>query len=126
MKNLKWTLVIGDTLALALVIGVGFATHGEAGLSFLPRMFAAFIPLVISWFLLAPIFGLFQTDLVSRPRQIWWSVFAMLFVGPLAVLLRGLILNIPIIPIFAIVFSATSAIGIMVWRGLFLLFIRRN
>ena len=33
--------------------------------------------------------------------------------GPLGVVLRGLILNAPIIPIFAVVLSATSALGIV-------------
>ena len=45
---------------------------------------------------------------------------AMLFAGPLAVVLRGLILNAPIIPIFAVVLSATSALGMMIWRGIYL------
>ena len=46
---------------------------------------------------------------------------AMLFAGPLAVVLRGLILNAPIIPIFAVVLSATSALGMMIWRMLYFL-----
>jgi len=49
------------------------------------------------------------------------SGMAMLFAGPLAVVLRGLILNAPIIPIFAVVLSATSAVGMMIWRGIYLL-----
>jgi hypothetical protein len=50
-----------------------------------------------------------------------WVGVAMLFAGPLAVVLRGLILNAPIIPIFAVVLSVTSALGMMIWRGLYLL-----
>jgi hypothetical protein len=46
---------------------------------------------------------------------------AMLFAGPLAVVLRGLILNAPIIPIFAVVLSATSALGLVIWRTLYFL-----
>jgi hypothetical protein len=34
--------------------------------------------------------------------------------------LRGLLLNAPIIPIFAGVLGATSAFGMLVWRGIYL------
>lgn len=42
----------------------------------------------------------------------------MVFAGTFAVVLRGLILNAPIIPIFGVVLSATSALGLLIWRGL--------
>jgi hypothetical protein len=119
-------LIFGDILAIALVTVIGFATHGDSGLSFLPRMLAAFIPLTVGWILLAPPLGLFRSELISNPRQLWRPVFAMLFVGPFAVVLRGLILNAPIIPVFAVVLSATSAFGMLVWRGLYFLFTRNR
>jgi len=50
----------------------------------------------------------------------------MLFVGPFAVTLRGLILNAPIIPIFAVVLTATSAFGMLVWRGIYFLLNRKE
>ncbi len=115
MKN-KTILIFGDVLAIAIVTAIGFATHGEAGLSFLPRMAAAFFPILLAWFLLAPWLGLFQPEMVSSPRQLWRPVMTMIFAGPLAVVLRGLILNVPIIPIFAVVLSSTSAFGMLVWR----------
>ena len=120
MKN-KIILIFGDGLTLLIVTLIGFATHGESGVSFLPRMLAAFIPLLIGWFLLAPWFGLIKAEIISNPKQIWRPALAMLFAGPLAVVLRGLILNAPIIPIFAVVLSATSAFGMTIWRGLYLL-----
>jgi hypothetical protein len=125
MPDENWVLTAGDILAIVLVTVVGFATHGEAGLSFIPRMLAAIIPLSIVWFLLAPWFGLFQSEITFNPRQIWRPAFVMLYAGPLAVLLRGLILNTPILPIFAVVFSGTSALGIMFWRGIYYLLKRK-
>ena len=50
----KYILVLGDILAILTVTIIGFASHGEGGVSFLPRMAAAFFPLLIGWFLLAP------------------------------------------------------------------------
>jgi len=122
----KQILFAGDILAIAIVTMIGFATHGEADLSFLPRMLAAFIPLTVAWFILAPWLGLFQQEITRSPKQLWRPVLAMLFAGPFAVVLRGLILNAPIIPIFAVVLSATSAFGMLVWRGIFYFFTRKK
>ena len=119
MTRSSWIVGAGDTLAMANLILIGFATHGETGLSFLPRMSVLFFPLVISWFILAPWLGLFQHEIVSNSKQLWRPALVMLFAVPLAVTLRGLILNAPIIPIFVIVLSATSALGMVVWRGLY-------
>jgi hypothetical protein len=118
-------LIIGDIVAIALVTFIGFATHGEAGSSFLPRMAAIFFPLVISWFLLAPSLGLFRKRFISTAKQLWRPVLAMIFAAPFAAVLRGLILNAPIIPIFAVVLSATSAFGMLVWRGIYLILNRK-
>ena len=117
MITSKRFLVVGDILAIAIVTIIGFATHGETGTSFLPRMAVIFFPLTIAWFILAPWFGLFQQEIVSNSKQLWRPVFAMFFAAPFAVIIRGLILNAPIIPIFGVVLSATSAFGMIVWRG---------
>ncbi|MGA7192384.1 MAG: DUF3054 family protein [Anaerolineales bacterium] len=131
MKNKA--LILGDTLTLLIITLIGFATHGETSISFSPRMLTTFIPLLIAWFLLAPWFGLFNPAPTLPPPNtfgIWgrWREategvikvgVAMLFAGPLAVVLRGLILNAPIIPIFAVVLSAASAFGMIIWRALY-------
>jgi hypothetical protein len=117
----KSILILGDILALLVITFIGFATHGEAGLSFLPRMAAAFFPLAISWFLLAPWFDLFQDEIVHNARQLWRPALTALFTAPLAAVLRGFILNAPIIPIFAVVLGVTTAFGIVFWRWLYFL-----
>lgn len=119
-------LVVGDILAILVVTLIGFATHGEADLSSLPRMAAMFFPLAVSWFMLSPFLGLFQKDLTSNAGQLWRPALVMIFAAPLAAVLRGFILNAPIIPIFAVVLAATSALGMMVWRGIYLLLSRRS
>jgi len=112
-------LILGDILAILIVTLIGFATHGELDASFITRMGAVFIPLLIAWFLLAPWFGLFQSEIISNPKQLWRPALAMLFAAPLTAVLRGLILNATVIPIFAVALSATSALGMMIWRGLY-------
>jgi len=123
--KLNRTLIAGDVLALAIVTIIGFATHGETNTAFLPRMAVIFFPLTIIWFILAPWFGLFQPEITSNPKQLWRPVLAMIFVASLAVVIRGLILNATIIPIFAVVLSVTSAFGMLVWRTLYFVFTRK-
>jgi hypothetical protein len=122
----SWILCTGDILAIAIVTLFGFATHGETALSFLPRMGAILIPLMISWFLLAPWLGLFQPEIISHLNQLWRPAFAILFAAPLAAVLRGLILNAPIIPIFVVVLGGTLALGMTLWRGIYFLLNRRE
>ncbi|MFN8410939.1 MAG: DUF3054 domain-containing protein [Anaerolineales bacterium] len=126
MKNNKNILVFGDILAIAIVTIIGFVTHGEGGLSYLPRMAAAFFPLVITWLILAPRFDLFNTQVASNPKTLWLPAFAALFAAPLSLVFRGLALNAPIIPIFAVVFTTTSAFGLVVWRIIYFFVIGRN
>ena len=122
----KPLLVLGDILAITLVTFIGFTTHGEAGVSFLPRMAAAFFPLVVAWFLLAPWFGLFHEEIVRNARQLWRPSLTALFGAPLAAILRGLILNAPVIPIFAVVLGVTSALGMVIWRSAYFLLSRNK
>ena len=125
MTQDRSVLIAGDILAIGFITLIGFATHGETGLSFLPRMAATFFPLVIGWFLLAPRLGLFQDEVIHNARQLWRPALAALFAAPLAAVLRGLMLNTPIIPIFAVVLGVISALGMVVWRALYFLLNRK-
>jgi hypothetical protein len=117
MKNTS-LLILGDILAIAVVTVIGFATHGEAGVALLPRMLTTFGPLTLGWFLLAPFIGLFNPEIASAPRQLWRPVLAMVFAGPLAALLRAVLLNTVVIPIFGLVLSGSAGLGMLVWRAL--------
>jgi hypothetical protein len=121
----KSILIMGDILAIAITTLIGFATHNELKPEFFQRIIAAIIPLTIAWFLLAPWFGLFQPEITSNPKQLWRPVLAMIFAAPLAGVFRGLILQADIVLIFIIVFGATSALGMVLWRGMYLLLNRK-
>ena len=126
MTKRTWILYLGDVLSLAVLTIIGFATHGETQIAFLPRMTAIFIPLIISWFLVAPWLGLFRPEIVVDPKHLWRPALAILFTAPLAATLRGFILNAPIIPIFVLVLSATSAVGMVLWRSVWLTLVHRK
>jgi hypothetical protein len=116
MTQKRSVLILGDILTIGILTLIGFATHGETNLAFLPRMSATFFPLVIAWFLLAPWLGLFQDDVIYNARQLWRPALTALFAAPLAAVLRGLVLNAAILPVFALVLGAASAMGMLVWR----------
>ncbi len=117
MKTVHW-LILGDLFAIALVTVIGFATHGEADVSFLPRMLTTLGPLALAWFLVAPSLGLFHPEITANPRQLWRPFLALVFAGPLAALLRALLLNTVVIPVFAVVLSGTAGLGMVVWRAI--------
>ena len=118
MRKIPALLVAGDLLAIAIVTLIGFATHGEAGVALAPRMLTTFVPLTFGWFLIAPFLGLFNPEVVSNPRQLWRPALAMVFAGPLAALLRAVLLNTVVIPIFGVVLSGSAGLGMLAWRAL--------
>jgi DUF3054 family protein len=119
-------LIIGDILAIALLTLIGFASHGELTVAFVPRMAAAFLPLLAGWLLLAPILSLYQENVTRSAGQLWRPAFVMLFAGPLATVVRGLLLNAPVIPIFAVVLTTTGAACLTIWRLAWMLLKRRR
>ena len=117
-------LVAGDGLALLILTVIGFVTHREVGLQFAPRMAATWIPLLVGWFGLAPALGLYDSERVRRAGQLWRPALTAFFAAQLAVTLRGLWLQAAVLPTFALVLGATSALGMTVWRGLVVWFSR--
>lgn len=122
----KKTLFISDAVAIALVTFAGFAFHGETDASILPRFLLSFVPLTIAWFILAPLLGLYQPEIASNLKQLWRPALAMLFAAPLAALVRANILGSMVIPVFANVLTATSALGMVVWRGIYIFIARKG
>jgi hypothetical protein len=112
-------LVLGDIIALAIITVIGFATHSETDLSFLPRMMTTFIPLVVGWFLIAPWLGLFDAQYTTTPKQLWRPPLAMLLASPMTAVLRAAMLNAVALPLFALVLGGSAALGMLVWRGLY-------
>ena len=119
MLKQKRILITGDVLAIAVLTLIGFASHEELALSFLPRMGATFFPVAISWFVIAPWFGLFQDGYSSRVRLHWRVAIAALYASTMAAALRGLILGRDIPPVFIVALGVAAAMGMVVWRWLY-------
>lgn len=122
----RFWLVLGDSLSIATLTIIGFATHGELQASFLARMFTTFLPLLTGWFLIAPWLGLFRPEITKEPRQLWRPLLAMLLAAPIAATLRAVMLNTVVLPLFVGILGATCAFGIFLWRAIWLLIQRKR
>lgn len=119
-------VLAGDLIVIAAVTVIGFATHGEAEAAFLPRMLAIFLPTSLGWLALAPVFGLYHRARIADPKQLWRPAVVMVFAVPLALVLRAMLLNTVVIPLFALVMAGVCALGMLIWRGIALLLVKRN
>lgn len=117
-------LIAGDIITLGIVTIFGFASHGTAG-SAGSRMLTTFIPLVVGWFLIAPFLKVYDRQVVREWRQIWRPFWSMVLAAPMAVWMRGMILSAPILPLFVIILGGVSALGILLWRGVFMIIVSR-
>jgi len=122
----KSILILGDIIAIAIITVVGFASHGETGLAFLPRMGTTFFPLLVSWFLIAPWLGLFDEQVIQNRRLFWRPALAMILAAPMATILRAALLNSAALPLFTIILGVTSALGLLIWRALYSWFFTRT
>lgn len=118
MLKTKFTLIVGDVLVLAIITVIGFASHGEVDISFLLRMLTTFVPLVVSWFLIAPWLGLFEADIHLNQKQLWRAPLAMILAAPIATTLRAGLLRSTAIPLFTLILGGSSALGMLVWRAI--------
>ena len=88
-------------------------------------MAATFFPLVIGWFLLAP-----RLHCLKMKLSITCASFASRASCALCCTASGssawIDINAPIIPIFAIVLGAASALGMVMWRTLYFLLNRKG
>lgn len=116
--NKKQILILGDVIAIAILTYIGFAFHNQTEIS--ARMAVTFFPVLLSWFLLAPWFGLFDENVVSNQKLLLRVPLAMLFVAPLASILRSASLGSAALPIFTFILGFTNAIGMLIWRWLYL------
>jgi hypothetical protein len=126
MCNSKSTLITGDIIVLAIITIIGFVSHGETELSLVPRMLTTFIPLVVSWFLIAPWLDLFDVQITSKTKQLWRPPLAMLLAAPMTVILRATMLNTVALPLFTLILGGSAALGLLVWRAIWYLMSKKS
>jgi hypothetical protein len=124
--NKKNILILGDILAIAVLTIIGFATHGEAGISFVPRMGTTFFPVLVGWFLLAPWFGLFDENITANTRFLWRVPLVMLFAAPFATVMRAAMFGSAALPLFTLILGSTFALGLLIWRAVYGFVLKRR
>lgn len=115
-------LALGDAVTLLLVSLAGFASHSQALTA--NRFFAVYLPLLAAWGLYSPWFQVYHPAVTFSPKKVWQPVLAVLLAVPLAVILRGFWLGQAVVPLFTLVLGLFSALGIGIWR-LIWVFIRQ-
>lgn len=110
------SLLVGDILAALVVTLIGFYTHYREISGW--RWLTSFLPVLASWFAVAPWLGVYSIERSGQVRQAWRPALAAVLAAPLAGTLRGLWLNSVIAPIFVLVLAATDGLGFLIWRAL--------
>lgn len=113
-RQLSTLLILGDFLAFLVITIIGFASHNSQ--FDLMRILAIWLPLCFAWYLTAPLLGLWKPVQPSLLKNWWKIIWATVLSVPLAVVVRGFILNTPTIGTFVLVMIATSVAGLFVWR----------
>lgn len=122
----KKTIIAGDVLAIAILTVIGFAAHGETGISFIPRMGTTFFPVLIGWLLVAPWFGVFDAKVLADPKLSWRALLAMLLAAPLAAILRAALLGEAALPLFTLILGFSFGMGMLFWRAIYALILKRG
>jgi hypothetical protein len=118
-------LILGDSAVLALVTAAGFATHGtlqSAG----GRLLATFIPLLVTWLLLAGLLGQFKPELLNQPRQLWRVALGVVLASLAAAIGRAAWTGGAITPIFVMILVATNTLAMLVWRAVLVILTRQG
>ncbi len=125
MKNKISLLFLGDTLSVAIVTVIGFLSHNSLLTVPFSRIAATFFPTLAGWLLIAPWLELYRSEIYADKRMLWRAGWVAILAAPLAALFRSLMLELaPIMPIFVLVLAATSALGMLIWRGIWWWFAR--
>ena len=125
MKSI-YIIILGDIGVLTVITLIGFANHNELLTFPVGRMLSSFLPLLAGWFLIAPWLGLFKPKITANPHQLWRPVVAMLLAAPLTGLLRAVMLNSVVIPLFVLILGSSAALGMLVWRSLWWIITRNK
>jgi len=123
-------LMGGDLLVLLLFTWVGRSSHSLSSIDISGGLAAA-APFIISWFLIAPWFGLFHVEVSQTWRKLVPRLLLVWLIGgPLAGLLRALFLGRPIpegiVPTFVVVTMTVASLFMLIWRLGYIWWINRT
>lgn len=107
-------LILMDGIILLLVTFIGFASHSSSLAD--GRWLATFLPMLAGWLVAGWLSGIFQPQISTDYRQLWRVIGCATLAAPFGAVLRGLWLQNVVMPVFAFVMMAVSAVGLLIWR----------
>lgn len=122
-------LVLGDIVVFLVFAAIGRRSHGEeAGLSAVIQVGTTAVPFLLGWFLVAPFIGAFRRDIQANPLNMARrTALAWLAAWPVAMLLRGLLVDHAIPPwTFWLVAFLSNTVFLQVWRIPYALITKRS
>ncbi|MEN8113267.1 MAG: DUF3054 domain-containing protein [Actinomycetota bacterium] len=116
--------IIGDIVALIVLTIVGFASHDTLGET--TRLIVTTLGALAGWALIAPWFGAFSTDVLTKPAHVWRIALAWIVTAPFALFLRGWILGIEVSTTFILTTIAINGLALILWRAVLAIYVGRS
>lgn len=111
------TLILGDSLAILLVVLFGFAFHQTEAAA---RIQFTLLPFFAAWLLVAATLRLFSASTLQL-AQLWRVPLALLIAAPLGGWLRSAWLATPMVPVFVLLLGLALAIALLAWRAVYII-----
>lgn len=110
-------LLVGDALIFVFFAVEGRATHDmPLGSSPILTVLSVAAPFAVPWFILASLLGDYRAETVADPAQaLFWTAIAWLSAGSIGLVARAIILQRPMLPLFAV--TALGINGAMLMDG---------
>lgn len=112
-------LLIDDALAIFLVTYVGLKFHTLDAI-LMERLPYTFIPFLLAWVSAAVALHLYRPAVAGQWKQLWRVPVAALLAAVPAAALRALWLDIPLVPLFALIMGAVLALALLLTRSLYI------
>lgn len=112
-------MAAGDVLVFLIFAFGGRETHEPDSASLIGDLIRIMIPFVVTWFVVAIPIGVLRPDVLHQPRRASaQTLIAWLIAGPLAILLRSLLLGsgVILVPFFIVTMGLNAAL-LLVWHG---------
>jgi len=113
---LRWA-IIGDAVVLVALTAFGFLTHATLDETW--RLVVTTLGVLAAWALVAPWFGVFSTEVLTRPTAVWRVAWAWAIAAPVAGFLRAWVLDVTVSATFILVMIAVNGAVLVVWRAVF-------
>ena len=120
MKLPQVLLLLDDGFLVFLVTLIGIRFH-QTDPSIFTRLPYTFLPFFAAWIFFAALLQMYDPTMASSWKQLWRIPAAAALAAPTGAAIRSVWLNIPYVPIFAIVMGAALAIGLLLSRSIFIL-----